>query len=69
MNNRIKELAFESGFASAGFEHGRPILTYEKELTRFARLIIEDCMGIAMLSDGNGPQVAQEIKHFFTTNI
>ena len=66
MNDRIKELAFESGFMSAGFEQGKPILAYEKELTRFARLIIEDCMGIALLSDGNGRQVAQEIKDFYT---
>jgi len=66
MHERIKELAFESGFASAGFEHGKPILAYEKELTRFARLIIEDCMGIALLSDGNGAQVAEEIKQHFT---
>jgi len=66
MNDRIKELAFESGFVSAGFAHGKPILAYEKELTRFAHLIIQDCMGIAVLSNGNGDQVAREIKDFFT---
>jgi len=69
MNDRIKELAFESGFMSAGFEHGKPILAYDKELHRFARLIIEDCIGIALLSDGNGRQVAQEIKDFYTKTI
>ena len=66
MSGRIKELAFESGFLSAGFSRGEPILQYEKELFKFARLVIEDCMGIALLSDGNGPQVAEEIKQHFT---
>ena len=66
---RIKELAFESGFLSAGFAHGVPILQYEKELTRFAHLIIQDCMGIALLSDGDGAKVSEEIKQHFTKNL
>ena len=66
MSSRVKELAFESGFLSAGFSNGKPILQYEKELMRFARLVIEDCIGIALLSDGNGAKVAEEIKQHFT---
>ena len=66
MNEQIKQIAFESGFLSAGFSNGKPMVQYEKELTKFARIIIEDCMGIALLSDGNGEQIAQEIRNHFT---
>jgi len=66
MNSIVKDFAFQSGFASAGFEHGRPLLQYEHELIKYASLIIQECIGIALLSDGNGEQVAQEIREHFT---
>lgn len=66
MNRIVRELAFESGFASAGFEHGRPILSYEKELTKFAWLLIHECRGIALISDGNGETIAEEISQHFS---
>jgi vacuolar-type H+-ATPase subunit F/Vma7 len=66
MNSLIRDYAFESGFASVGFAQGKPLMQYENELTRFARLIIEDCIGIALISDGNGEQIAEEIRQYFT---
>lgn len=69
MNRIVKDFAFQSGFASVGFAHGKPLLQYDHELTKYATLIIQECIGIALISDGNGEQVAKEIREHFTRNM
>ena len=66
MNSIVKDFAFQSGFASVGFAHGKPLLQYDHELTKYAALIIQECIGIALISDGNGEQIAEEIRQYFT---
>jgi len=68
MNQVIRELALEAGFISAGFSGSKVVLQNEREILKFANLIIEECRGIALISDSNGETIAKEINEHFMRN-
>jgi hypothetical protein len=60
----IKELALESGLPSAGFTKTGPALVNEREIYRFAQLIVHRCAEIADLAEPY--QASDLIKKMFS---
>jgi hypothetical protein len=64
MNNNIRELAMEAGFASAGFGPGGVFaLQSAPQIQKFAQLLLQECAQIALLNDHQ--ETARQIKHHF----
>ena len=49
--NAIKSLAIEAGFPCAGFAKDGPALMNERELYRFAQLIVNECAELADIAE------------------
>ena len=63
MNERIKELAEQ-----AGSTHKQNLGVYQfytDELEKFAELIVKECAGVALMSNGNNLYVCELIKEHF----
>ena len=56
MNERIKELAREAGF------YANPDV---EKFEKFAELIVKECAGVALMSNGNNLYVCELIKEHF----
>jgi hypothetical protein len=69
MNEKIKELALDAGIGFTLWDDsGREMIdnyTPEERLTKFAELIVRECVGIADEYDGVGSTIVSRIeKHF-----
>ena len=49
--NAIKELAIEAGFPSIGFSKDGPAIMNEREVYRFAQLIVKECIDLADIAE------------------
>ncbi len=63
MNNILKEFAKQAGMEPE--EDGVVYWISNEDLTTFAKLMIAECTYIASTSDGDGPDIADEIRKFF----
>jgi hypothetical protein len=52
MNERIKELAEQSAISCGYFIGPRLYMTHEKEMEKFAELLVKECMTVARGADG-----------------
>ena len=66
MNEKIKELMLQVGFAGYGEESGFyniPVPAFDSRMERFAELIVRECAGVA-LNTGCGDIEDDLLKHF-----
>lgn len=66
MNEKIKELMLQVGFAGYGEESGFyniPVPAFDSRMERFAELIVRECAGVA-LNTGCGDIEDELLKHF-----
>ena len=66
MNEKIKELMLQVGFAGYGEESGFyniPVPAFDSRMERFAELIIKECAGVC-LCIGSGDNETELLKHF-----
>ena len=52
MNERIKQLAEQAAISCGDFIGPRLYMTHEKEMEKFAELLVKECMTVARGADG-----------------
>jgi hypothetical protein len=72
MNERIRELVKQAGghfsthtLTSYPVQHRESIQLWDKNIEKFAELIVRECASVALMSNGNNLYVCELIKEHF----